>query len=267
MADLETEIERWRARLAEELPGSPETVRELEEHLREEMELGLRRGLTPAEAFDRARARLGDAVALGREFARLDAMPVALRCRDVLLFAIAPVAAIALATVTLAQGRNVEVLRLTHALLCATGYLAALSAALVGAMLALVPRRALRPELRRTWRAVTVRFSLAGLVLTTAGIGLGMVWAAENLPAAWSWLPVETGALLILVSTALTLLVQRWPGGSDTARGAVAACGVIAVPVGWMGAKAAGTAVPFAALCIAVVAAQAVLARRCRRFA
>lgn len=70
MLEIERRIAAWRESMSAALPAAPETVRELEEHLREEIErlesLGLERG----EAFERAAQRLGEAEALAREFGR-----------------------------------------------------------------------------------------------------------------------------------------------------------------------------------------------------
>lgn len=69
MRELETRIAAWRETMATELPA--ETVRELEEHLREHIAAQCAEGVEPEAAFARAAERLGDTKALGREFARV----------------------------------------------------------------------------------------------------------------------------------------------------------------------------------------------------
>lgn len=69
MLELETTIAAWRETMAAELPA--ETVRELEEHLREHIAAQCAEGVEPEAAFARAAERLGDTKALGREFARV----------------------------------------------------------------------------------------------------------------------------------------------------------------------------------------------------
>ena len=71
MSDVEKRIEQWRVDLAgSELLGRSD-VRELESHLREEMEHLKAAGLSPEEAFLVARRRLGDLAALEEEFAKV----------------------------------------------------------------------------------------------------------------------------------------------------------------------------------------------------
>lgn len=70
MCDVEKHIEQWRADLADSDTLSPSDVRELESHLREEIERLKISGLSDNEAFIIARRRLGDTSALEVEFAK-----------------------------------------------------------------------------------------------------------------------------------------------------------------------------------------------------
>lgn len=67
-ADLERDIAAWRARMSAALPGRPEAVRELEEHLRDHITALQREGMSGAAALAAATRQLGDAAAMGREF-------------------------------------------------------------------------------------------------------------------------------------------------------------------------------------------------------
>ncbi len=67
---LEREIAAWRGRMTAALPGQSETIRELEEHLRDHLEALRRDGMSEAEALAVATRQLGDAAAVGREFRR-----------------------------------------------------------------------------------------------------------------------------------------------------------------------------------------------------
>ncbi|HEY1109653.1 MAG TPA: permease prefix domain 1-containing protein, partial [Opitutaceae bacterium] len=69
MRELENRIAAWRETMAAELPA--ETVRELEEHLREHIAAQCAEGVEPEAAVARAVERLGDTKALAREFARV----------------------------------------------------------------------------------------------------------------------------------------------------------------------------------------------------
>ncbi len=67
-ADLEPDIAAWRARMTAALPGRPEAVRELEEHLRDHIAALRREGMSGAAALAAAVRQFGDAAAVGREF-------------------------------------------------------------------------------------------------------------------------------------------------------------------------------------------------------
>lgn len=69
MRELEPRIAAWRETMAAALPT--ETVRELEEHLRDQIEALMQRGATPEQAFAEAAERLGEGRALAREFQRV----------------------------------------------------------------------------------------------------------------------------------------------------------------------------------------------------
>jgi len=68
MFDLERAISDWRQRMIAGGIQSPETLDELESHLREDVEQLMRSGVTTQQAFETAALRLGSAAALGTEF-------------------------------------------------------------------------------------------------------------------------------------------------------------------------------------------------------
>src|SRR5690349_10609384 len=70
MPDLEKRIADWRAGMLAAGIHSPETLDELEGHLREDMECEMKAGADEDEAFHRAAARLGPASTLHEEFAK-----------------------------------------------------------------------------------------------------------------------------------------------------------------------------------------------------
>ena len=72
MFDLNEQIARWRAGLAESEAYSTADIDELEAHLREEVGQLTAAGLSEQEAFLVAGRRLGDAAALENEFAKVN---------------------------------------------------------------------------------------------------------------------------------------------------------------------------------------------------
>lgn len=73
MSDLDKQIERWRANLAQTGTFTEVDIEELESHLREEIAPLQQKGLSEPEAFLVARYRLGDASTLEEEYAKVSA--------------------------------------------------------------------------------------------------------------------------------------------------------------------------------------------------
>lgn len=86
MFDPEPEIKNWRRRLDAEQVATAETLNELESHLRDGINQGIRSGLIPEKAFELAVARIGQPNALKTEFEKIDESPdVANQIRRLLL--------------------------------------------------------------------------------------------------------------------------------------------------------------------------------------
>jgi hypothetical protein len=68
MFDLEQSISEWRKQMLAVGIKTPAPLEELEVHLREEIGLQIKRGLTPAEAFEIAAKKIGSARELKNEF-------------------------------------------------------------------------------------------------------------------------------------------------------------------------------------------------------
>ena len=68
MFDLDAELQNWRQGMAAAGLENPDLIRELEEHLREDIEQQVRSGSNESEAFTRAVERLGRPNSLRREF-------------------------------------------------------------------------------------------------------------------------------------------------------------------------------------------------------
>lgn len=258
MREEETKIAAWRRSMHAALPG--ETVRELEEHLREHIAALRAEGLSLETAFARAVERLGDTKALAREFERTNAgwLPAS---RPVLVMLVLTAATILTAAASIgylyASGK-ITLLLLIHVLLATTGYLAMIGAALVGlCALATGWRRELSERERGELRCVLLLLTTLSCLVLPPGIFLGGIWAAENLGAAWSWAPIEIGAATITFA-AFFQLVAFWRGlGSDSARHLLAVLGGAAVAIGWGMAKAPqGGTWPLVWACLAVALGQ-----------
>ena len=72
MHNLEQLIAEWRKTMMTEPNVGRETLDELENHLRENVDRLVRSGMTEPEAFQRAVTQLGGAPAIASEFQKLD---------------------------------------------------------------------------------------------------------------------------------------------------------------------------------------------------
>jgi hypothetical protein len=72
MFNLENSITAWRQQLITGGIKTPAVLDELESHLRDSVEQQLRSGVTAQQAFDAATQRIGQAFALGHEFAKAE---------------------------------------------------------------------------------------------------------------------------------------------------------------------------------------------------
>lgn len=259
MNDIEAQIAAWRARMAAALPGQEETVRELEAHLRDHIEVQGRKGISADAALAEGVKKLGEPRAMAREFGRaklgwFGAMPVLVIEALVGL----PVVVI-LILVTSQVGHGVRSpLMAVHVVAITAGYLMMFGAGLVG--LWTLFSGWFHPSTDRELqlqRRELFRLAVAGSVLVPVGMVLGAIWSGTNPPGrVWSWQPVEVGALSVLISTWLLLAVQLRVVASDRIRAVLALLGASVVGIGWFGAQAVTAALPIAWLCGAAIFAQ-----------
>lgn len=263
MPELEDKIAAWRARLSAVLPNQEKTVRELEEHLRDHIDVLRGRGVSADEAFALGVARLGDVRAIARAFDQTKS-PWTAASRSVAVIVVMLAALMALMFAALVRGYfrgTIDALRGVHTLVLGAGYVSVFAAGLIGACtLLLAWWRPLAEGERRVLRQAIFRLALAGCALVPMGIVLGMLWAAENLGRAWSWDRVEIGALSVLAATVFLFVVQLRVAGSGRTRWLLAALGGIILGFGWVCGGALTAVVPISWLCGAFVAGQAAIA-------
>ena len=70
MREPDERIDTWRAEISAALPGAADTVRELEEHLRDHVDAAIVAGAAWPEAFEAAQRQLGNPQDIAREFRR-----------------------------------------------------------------------------------------------------------------------------------------------------------------------------------------------------
>lgn len=264
MPELEQKIAAWRKRLSAALPGREETVRELEAHLRDHIEVQGRHGVPAEVAFEQGAKRLGEPRVLAREFGRVSEPWYAAR-PVVVIYALTGLgyAAIMATMVWMlfhSYNANYNVLLVVHVLALAGGYLAMLSAGLIGLWTLMSGWRQPSGERERTTQCREIfRMTATASVLVPVGMVLGMFWAARHGSGAWSWAPVEVGALCILISTWLLLVVQLRVVRSEQVRAVLALLGATVVGTGWFAAGLTAI-VPVNWLYAAAIATQGAIA-------
>ncbi len=259
MNDLERKISTWRAGMSAALPGEEETLSELESHLRDHIASLRRSGVADDVAFATSVQRLGEMHGLAREFDRIRSRwwPTSWLLRGALVMLLAGSGALMLAIAREFQAGRMTPLLGAHVLLLTTGYLCVFVTGLMGGCaLFKTWRRPLAAVARRELRDLIFRLSAASCVLVPLGIGLGMIWAAQNRGAAWSWERVEIGALCVLISAGLLFVTQLRGGPSERLRWLVAVLGGIVVLFGMICGAAVTAAVPIGWLWLATVASQ-----------
>ena len=238
MHDLERLITEWRKTAAPDV--SAETLDELETHLRETAEELVRSGMSIPSAFQRAVANLGNLPKIVSEFRKLDEplwLPVKL--------AIGASGATALVALVLAvfviarlDSSRSSLLLAIHTFTVTLGYTLTL---LIGSLgICFVSQRCLEDfstsRLHSIGRVSFVLGSVA-LLLTTAGVLLGMVWAKIEWGRYWAWDTKEIGGLSVVVWQVCFLFVHRFAGGSPRSVLVMSVLGNIVVSLAWFGAN------------------------------
>jgi hypothetical protein len=211
MTALEKQIAAWREAMTRATGNRPSLVFELEVHLRDEIARLIEMQIPEDKLFETALAKLGSPSELAAEYAKLN--PISRAWLPVRIARIAAVAAAVVAAALLARkladGR-ISILLTVHIWTVTIGYL---SMFLIGGLgICYVCARWFSdpgPGRREALLSATFQFAGVALVLTAIGIGLGAVWAKENLGRYWAWDPKETGGMLVLGWAAL-MSAARW---------------------------------------------------------
>jgi hypothetical protein len=224
--------------LAGKLP--PDTVDELENHLREETERRLKSGTPQDQAFRQACLDLGDPTRLSAEFAKLNGASIWQPARLASVAALSLTAFLfVLAIVAAATGRKTPLLS-AHIMSASAGYLISFMLGALAIWYVVVrPFRNLSIDHAASLRKVVALLAGASSLLTGAAIITGMIWAADHMGRYWAWDPKETGAFVIFVfNLALALLacttrIRLHP---------IMLCAIfgnVITSVGWFGSNAA----------------------------
>lgn len=209
MPELEQLIAEWRASMNASSHASRETLDELENHLREEVEKLLRSGLSETEAFQRAVAKLGSPATLAGEFEKLRGaswLPVKL----VAGIGIAGALVLFIMIIPSLAGQQWSWLLGAHVFTITLGYSATLLLGTLG--ICFVAQRSVSSfsSLRAdALSRASLAFAWTAAGLTAAGVLLGMLWTRGAWGRYWDWDPKEIGGLCVLIWLAGYIAAHR----------------------------------------------------------
>ena len=227
-------ISEWRASMRKRLDA--DSVEELEEHLREAIDVHVRSGKTAEEAFRAATKNLGAGDAIESEFKKI-AWADWWAVKVSLLGAAAVIALAAFLLIRFAE-KPLGWLLGPHVATVTIGFVATYLAGALG--IACVLERSLSNfdggRVRGAARVATIYSGIAA-VLTAIGIALGMLWAKLAWGRYWAWDPKEVGALGLLVWQILFYAAGRSTLLPPRAIMTLAILGNIIVTLSWFAPK------------------------------
>lgn len=177
----------------------PETLDELENHLRETVDQLVSSGVSGPDAFQQAVSQLGPPEKFAAEFGKL-ASPSWFPAKAAKALMVVFGLVITLAVIWSARSRGWDILLAAHVLTVNLGYTTAL---LLGALgicfvcqrcVAEFPSRRLNAQ-----RRDSVAFARIATGLIAVGVVLGMIWTRREWGRFWGWDPKEIGALGFLL--------------------------------------------------------------------
>jgi hypothetical protein len=214
MFDLEAAISQWRRQVESKWIGDQSALAELEDHLREEIAALAQSGHADEEAWKEATSKLGDPVAIGHEFSKIDRLPALDRFAFALILGAGVLALACFAMMLVKRGPRLlaDPVLTIHVVTITLGYTMGLLAATIAGYGAIRGFLAGAPV--PVLKSVTLRIvriaSLITLILTVLGFTLGAVWANREWGRPFSADPREIGAILIAISFgAATVTVWR----------------------------------------------------------
>jgi hypothetical protein len=209
MNNLEQSIIEWRQTMSAASKIGPDTLAELEAHLRETIERLTRSGVSAAEAFQRAVTQLGPPEKVAAEFQKLNAFTW-LPMRVVTAIAGAGALLLPVLLFSAFRHRHQDLLLAVHLYALTLGYSMGLLLGVLG--ICFVAQRCHREFPPRRSEALgrgAHLFTAAVCGLTALGMILGMFWSNREWGRFWGWDMREIGALSVVVCLVCLLIAHR----------------------------------------------------------
>src|SRR2546430_4844756 len=187
MHNLEQLIAEWRKTMMAAPNVGSETLDELENHLRENVDQLIRSGMTEAEAFQRAMAQLGGAPTIASEFQKLDQctwLPV----KGITGIGVLATLAMAISLIARFDAGRLSFLLASHVFMVTLGYTTTFLVGTLG--ICFVGQRCFSDFSPLRVRSLTrVTFILGWVAAGAASVGLilGMVWGQAGRGGCWAW--------------------------------------------------------------------------------
>jgi hypothetical protein len=238
MFDLEKAIADWRQEVASNWTGDKTALDELEDHLREETAELVRRGNNEKQAWLVALAKLGDPVAVRREFDKIDRLPALDRCALIGFVAIAGVACVAIPVLFFGNARGAvraDLLLSTHIIAITLGYVIGIFAAMLAGYVTLrryFVQRSADGLTDASLRPLHVACIVAA-ALTVLGFYLGAIWANREWGHVFTWDVKEFGAIAVAITFIAGAFATRCSSRSAGIALAIATVGGGAVLAAW----------------------------------
>jgi hypothetical protein len=214
MFELEAAFDRWRTQ-AVSSGITADTLAELGDHLRADVESHVARGRTAQEAWRLAIVKLGDPAALAPEFHKVERLSTLDRTAFGLILAIVTgLIAVALGLIAVRGSVRGDWLLTTHVVAITIGYGLGLAAAPAAVWCLARTLFASRPILTLSNAAIRLirGISLFAAVSTILGVVLGALWAGREWNCYFTFNVRELGGLVIassLIAAAYAATLQR----------------------------------------------------------
>lgn len=237
MHNLEQWITDWRKAMMAAPNFRRETLDELENHLRENVDQLVRSGITEAEAFQHAVTQLGSPATIASEFQKLNPstwLPV----KVVIGLGITAALLLTIFLFTRFDDLWSNLLLASHIFMVTLGYTTVFLSGTLG--ICFVCQRCFSdfsPARLQSLSQVSFIFAWVAFCLTAVGIALGAIWARAEWGRFWAWDPKEIGALCVIVWLICFLSAHRLRRTTPRGVLVLSVASNLVVSLGWFGAN------------------------------